>query len=40
MARIGKRPRADGGTSYQVRWVLGGLRATRGQVEQTQTFAS
>ena len=40
MARIRKRPRADGGTSYQVRWVLGGGRATRGQIEQTETFAS
>ena len=40
MARLRNRPRADGGTSYQVRWVLGGGRATRGQTEQTETFTS
>ena len=38
MARIRKRPRADGGTSHDVRWVQGGGRAIRGQVEQTETF--
>src|SRR3954471_9536186 len=35
-----RRPRADGGTSYQGRWVLGGGRAIRGQVEPTETFTS
>lgn len=40
MARLRRRPRADGGTSYQGRWVLGGGRAIRGQVEQTETFTS
>lgn len=34
MARIRKHRRADGGTSYQVRWVLGG-GAGAGSVEKT-----
>jgi integrase len=40
MARLRKRPRTDGGTSYQVRWVLGGGRAEQGRIEQTETFTS
>ena len=40
MARLRRRARSDGGTSYQVRWVLGGGRATAGAVEQTETFTT
>ena len=40
MARLRTRPRADGGNSYQVRWVLGGGRAAQGTQEQTETFTS
>lgn len=40
MARIRKRRRADGGASYQVRWVLGGGAAGSGQTEAAETFTS
>jgi len=39
MARIKRRPRADGGTSYQVVWVLGGGRSGTGR-DQAETFSS
>jgi len=39
MARIKRRPRADGGTSYQVVWVLGGGRSGTGR-DQAETFTS
>lgn len=38
MARIRRRPRADGGVSFQVCWVLGGGRAADGAREQAETF--
>jgi integrase len=40
MARLRRRPRADGGVSYQVSWVLGGGRTGQGRPEQTETFTS
>ena len=40
MARIRKRRRADGGMSYQVRWVLGGGAAGPGRTEVAETFVS
>ena len=40
MARIRKRRRADGGTSYQVRWILGGGAGGAGQPEAAETFTS
>lgn len=40
MARIRKRRRADGGTSYQVRWVIGGGAGGAGQVEAAETFTT
>jgi integrase len=40
MARIRKRRRADGGISYQVRWVLGGGAAGAGYTEAAETFTS
>jgi integrase len=39
MARVRRRPRADGGTSYQVVWVLGGGRSGMGR-DQAETFTS
>ena len=40
MASIRKRRRADGGTSYQVRWILGGGAGRAGQTEVAETFTS
>jgi integrase len=40
MARLRKRRRADGGVSYQVRWVLGGGATGSGRPEAAETFTS
>ncbi|MCW2528001.1 MAG: site-specific integrase [Pseudonocardiales bacterium] len=40
MARVRERRRADGGTSYQVIWVLGGGRPGQGRPQQTETFTT
>jgi hypothetical protein len=40
VARIRKRPRSDGGISYQVKWVRGGGRTGQGLPEQTETFTN
>lgn len=40
MASIRKRRRADGGTSYQVRWVIGGGAGGAGQVAAAETFTT
>jgi len=40
VASIRKRRRADGGTSYQVRWVLGGGSGGAGQQEAAETFTT
>lgn len=40
MARIKERKRADGGTTYQVTWVLGGGRPGNGAKEQAESFTT
>ena len=40
MASVRKRRRADGGVSYQVRWVLGGGASGASRIEAAETFTS